>query len=284
MHERTSPFIETVRNIYLYLNKNYTPFLKLDLLTSDTIDLDLIFTEQLVSEYHRDCELVNDLMMRSDRERNVGFSARFDFRTADSQKAFGAEIMATNIAHAAKLLKNKARAITVLSLGIGDGCAARKFAHVLDLPQTDEMIAIDIHPHYLSEALTNIHGLTTYQFDLNALAKGAQLPVADHSVDIAECAMVAHHIESFGSMLAEVHRILKDGGRFFYLDLIDKTVREEFMRFEYDHQYPEFHGVEFFRDHLAVKEAIGRFLTLKNYIRIGPGILYLEAGKQQRPV
>lgn len=277
MREDTSQFVETIRNIYLHLNKNYTPYLKLAALASDQVDLESLFHPDLLSDYQEDRQEVMNLIEASQKRKALQFSDKFDFRTSDMQKNFGSKLLNHGIARVSTRLKALKRPITLLSLGIGDGSAAREYIRYLDPVRKAQVIGIDVHDCYLEQAQGKIPGLRVHRFDLNDLASGASMPLDDRSVDMIECAMVAHHIERFKPLVAEVGRLLKPGGSFFYLDLIDKTLREEVMQFQSDHQYPPFHGVEFFRDHFTIKKIVQEFLTIDTYVRVGPGILFLES-------
>ena len=280
MKENTAQLAETIRNIYLLLNKNYSRFLKLQLMGAEEVELNDIFNQQLINEYRSDKKKVENLLDGLAGKNELVFSDQFDFNITDPQKIFGAKLLSHGITRTAMRSRSRQRQLTVLSLGIGDGKTASNYANLLDLTHQDRLIGIDIHSHYLSQAVATIPNLSISRFDLNELASGSQLPLAEQSVDLAECAMVAHHIEQFEPLILEVKRILKVGGKFFYLDLIDKTSSEEIMHFKQDHQYPPFHGVEFFRDHFTIKETINRYLSLEIYVRVGPGIIYLEAQKE----
>ena len=168
----------------------------------------------------------------------------------------------------------------MVSIGIGDGSGAVKYACKLDFDNGDKLTGYDLHQTYLKKAKEKIINLETHCVDLNKLSPDCRLPCKDNSVDIVECTMVAHHIENFNNLIIEIKRILKPAGCFFYLDLIDKTICERKMLFMDDHKYPPFHGVEFFRDQETIKDITNRHLSVDNDLRIGPGILLLSAVKE----
>ncbi|MBD3203278.1 hypothetical protein GF327_03225 [Candidatus Woesearchaeota archaeon] len=51
------------------------------------------------------------------------------------------------------------------------------------------------------------------------------------------------------------------------------------MTFKKVHKHPEFHGIEFFRNHKKIKRIAKKCFTLKGYERIGPGLLYMSCLK-----
>ena len=279
MHQNTQEFIRNIRDIYLLLDKNYTPFLRLEALNDDRVDLTGLFKPDLLSDYMGDFGRLAGLGKDPQTGQSLAFSDDFDFTISDRQKAFGTQKTLQAINREIQAIKAEKRPVRAVSLGIGDGKTAQGYCKHLDLAQEDRIIGLDLHQSFLAQAQQNIPGLTPVCIDLNRLAQGAPLPIDDLWADVVESTMVLHHVEQFEPLVAEAARILKKGGSFFYLDLIDKTVKEPRMAFDTDHEYPDFHGVEFFRDHGAIKTICSRHLSIQLYIRVGPGILFLAAKK-----
>ena len=276
MIQETKVFLKTVRDIYLFLDKNYTSYLKLDALRQDMVNLNEFFQPGMVDAFEKDCVRLANVNKTGGEGKHLKFTGDFDFKILDRQKVYGTNLIVKEVYREIRQVKTK-RAVHIVSLGIGDGSTASEYAQHLSLDQGDRLTGLDLHGQYLNVAQERIPGLITNQFDLNDLATGKVLPLEDRCADIVECSMVGHHVEDFGCLVSEVCRILKKEGSFFYLDLIDKTARESEMTFRVDHEYPSYHGVEFFRDHEAVKQTLNRYLAPCHYCRVGPGILFLAA-------
>ncbi len=279
MRQETQAFIKNIRDIYLVLGKNYTPYLKLAALENKEVELSDFFHPEQIKDYMGESRQLNTLTRISESESGLGFSETFDFRVSDQQKAYGTQNLIREVKREIRQLKDLHRSVNVISLGVGDGGTAQAYSPQLSLEHKDTLIGVDLHKNYLEKAKQKIPHLTGMNFDLNKLAQGCQLPIADHSMDIVECSMTAHHVENFSFLVAEAARILKKGASFIYLDLIDKTAKEEHMAFFNDHTYPSYHGVEFFRDHGTIKQMVGAHLSIYLYNRVGPGILFFAAMK-----
>ncbi|WP_250528779.1 class I SAM-dependent methyltransferase [Caballeronia sp. ATUFL_F1_KS4A] len=101
----------------------------------------------------------------------------------------------------------------VLDMGCGAGHASFAIA-----PHVREVVAYDIAPQMLAtvEAAAEERGLTTIRTQQGA---AETLPFADASFDWAVSRMSAHHWRDVSSALAEVHRVLKPGGRLKFIDI-----------------------------------------------------------------
>ncbi len=280
MKQDTMQFVKNIRNIYLYLDKNYTPYLKMDALDNGEVDLENMFRPDLVNEYISYSKILSELLNDPDFLDDMNLGDSFDHKISDKQKLYGTNRIIEEMVGAITRKKSGKKSVYTLALGIGDGDTALCYAQNLKPKKGDRLTALDLRPSRLSKAKKKIRELNTLVFDLNKLSTGERLPIEDKSVDIVECTMVAHHIEHFQDLIAEIYRVLKKGGCFFYLDLIDKTRTEEDMTFFKDHQYPPFHGVEFFRDHETVKAIVRKYLYIYQYNRVGPGILFLAGIKE----
>jgi len=279
MIQSTQKFIENVRDIYLVIGKNYTPYLNLESLSENKVNLNDLFRPGQLVEYVQDCKKLDKLAKRIDDKNNLQFTDSFNFTISDQQKAFGTQRMIREVTRKIQQKKELEQPVNIVSLGIGDGATAQKYTKKLSLEKQDQIIGLDLHASYLNKAKQKISQLTPVCFDLNQLSKGLSLPIEDQSADIVECSMVAHHVEDFEQLVTEVARILKKGGSFFYLDLIDRTIKEDKMVFIDDHVYPSFHGVEFFRDHKVITHITNKYFSIYQYDRVGPGILFQAAMK-----
>ncbi|MCP3921151.1 MAG: class I SAM-dependent methyltransferase [Desulfobacterales bacterium] len=283
MHKvNTVDLVKNVRDIYLNFNKNYTNYLNIDITKQDNIFLKEIFNTDVLNDYRDSVDALNNILTKNDskdsKKKSVVFTEDFDFNLSDQQKKYSTELLIDSINSTIDNIKKDNENINILSLGIGDGSTAQKYSDKLD--KKDIFIGCDIHDKYLLLAKENVSNLKTIKIDLNDIGYKNTLPLSGHSFDIIECCNVCHHIESFQSIVNEVYRLLKPGGFFYYLDLIDKTndLSDE-MIFEDNHVYPSFHGIEFFRSALEIKKCLKKLFVLKKYQRIGPGIAFYKVKK-----
>jgi ubiquinone biosynthesis O-methyltransferase len=104
----------------------------------------------------------------------------------------------------------------VLDLGCGGGflaeALARRGAEVTGVDPAAGAIAIAMH-HAKGEGLT-----IDYRVGV-----GENLLLADASLDAVVCVDVLEHVEDVARVIAEVHRVLKPGGVFFF-DTINRTL------------------------------------------------------------
>lgn len=212
-------------------------------------------------------------------QKDIGFNRQFNFEINDNQKKVGTELLISDIVKTIKKIKAVKGAITIASLGIGDGKVCSRYSQLIDSQGNDLLIGIDLHAKFLNQACSRISGLIVHQYDFNNISQQSHLPIGESQIDIAECCMVGHHIGNLPTFIREVDYLLVKGGMFFYLDLIDKTCLEDCMVYHEDHEYPKFHGVEFFRNHYTLKNVISHYMAVIQYVRIGPGIAYLVAEK-----
>lgn len=99
-----------------------------------------------------------------------------------------------------------------LDVATGAGHTAAIFA-----PLVASMIASDITDEMLHEAakLANARRLANI---LTATAPADALPFPDESFDLVCCRLAAHHFPNLQAFVSEVHRVLKKGGRFAFVD------------------------------------------------------------------
>ncbi|WP_250533348.1 class I SAM-dependent methyltransferase [Caballeronia sp. AZ10_KS36] len=102
---------------------------------------------------------------------------------------------------------------TVLDMGCGAGHASFAVA-----PHVKQVVAYDIAPQMLAtvEDAAKERGLTTIRTQQGA---AETLPFDDASFDWAISRMSAHHWRDVRKALAEVHRVLKPGGRLKFIDI-----------------------------------------------------------------
>ena len=245
------------------------------------MDLSSIFDNDTLSEYISFYEALKEEVSEKEEDSTlINFTDSHDFSVANEQKKYCKNRV---IEELYSLLRNRKSAgqisTRILSIGTGDGATAQRYSKLLDLEHEDVVVGIDLHEKYLADARKNVPGMVTIEFDLNELSQSNQFPLEGNSFDFIECSMTAHHMERFDILIEEVARLLCTGGTFFYVDLIDKTVPEDDMVFETDHDYPEYHGVEFYKSHQQLVSALNECLDLRLYRRIGPGYILLSAIK-----
>ncbi|WP_027795609.1 class I SAM-dependent methyltransferase [Paraburkholderia acidipaludis] len=102
---------------------------------------------------------------------------------------------------------------TVLDMGCGAGHASFAVA-----PHVREVVAYDIAPQMLAtvEAAAKERGLSTIRTQQGA---AETLPFSEGAFDWAVSRMSAHHWRDVPKALAEVHRVLKPGGRLKFIDI-----------------------------------------------------------------
>ncbi|WP_233862623.1 class I SAM-dependent methyltransferase [Paraburkholderia adhaesiva] len=102
---------------------------------------------------------------------------------------------------------------TVLDMGCGAGHASFAVA-----PHVREVVAYDIAAQMLAtvDAAAKERGLATIRTQQGA---AETLPFADASFNWAISRMSAHHWRDVPKALAEVHRVLKKGGRLKFIDI-----------------------------------------------------------------
>src|SRR5512132_4424561 len=81
------------------------------------------------------------------------------------------------------------------------GCGAGAFVSLLDAPNR-----IGVDPSLQACTLTRARGVAAL------MATGESLPFGDRTVDVIVCCEVIEHVESPTTVLAEIRRVLRDGG------------------------------------------------------------------------
>ena len=281
MLQNTNTLAQSVRGIYLKYNRNFSLHLSIKDLQKDEIDLSTIFDDATLNEYISLYKSLEEEERGKEEDSTlINFTDSHDFSVANEQKKYCKNRVIEELQNLLRNRKSTGQISTrILSIGTGDGATAKRYSKLLDLQREDIVVGIDLHEKYLADARKNVPGMVTIEFDLNELSQSNQFPLEGNSFDFIECSMTAHHMERFDILIEEVARLLCTGGTFFYVDLIDKTVPEDDMVFETDHDYPEYHGVEFYRSHQQIASAVSERLDLRLYRRIGPGYILLSAVK-----
>ncbi len=248
---KKSTFAKKLREIYLNYDKNYTNYFSFSL--PENINVDKLPDE-----------LKKDLDKTKGSSSKILFSGRFDFKEnnrMEKQISYAQNLLVKNI--------NSVEKKVVVSIGIGDGVLASRY-----YTKKISLTGVDMHTKYLKKAHELMPELIAVKYDLNKLG---ELPIKKDYIDLVECCMTMHHIEDYKKLIKEVSRILKKSGKFFLVDLCDKTKVEENMIFQKVHRHPKYHGVEFYRDTEEIRKEIKKYFNIKDYVRIGPGLFYLSA-------
>lgn len=119
------------------------------------------------------------------------------------------------------LLSLLPRDAVVADIGCGTGNIAEQVS-----PWVSRVIAVDSSEPMLDAARRRLGERTNIDF---VQATGESLPLKTSSVDISIAALVLHHIEEPASLLREMARITKPGGRVVLIDMLDHN-REDFRR------------------------------------------------------
>lgn len=101
---------------------------------------------------------------------------------------------------------------TLLDLGCGTGRLAQSFA-----PYVKRVIGIDAASAMVEAARTRLADFDNVELHQAQLQ---QLPLAENSVDFALVVLVLHYVASPGLALAEVARVLGNGGRLLLVDMM----------------------------------------------------------------
>lgn len=109
----------------------------------------------------------------------------------------------------------------VADIGCGTGNIAEQVS-----PWVSRVIAVDSSEPMLDAARRRLGERTNIDF---VQATGESLPLKTSSVDISIAALVLHHIEEPASLLREMARITRSGGRVVLIDMLDHN-REDFRR------------------------------------------------------
>lgn len=105
--------------------------------------------------------------------------------------------------------------VRLLDIGCGGGVLAEEFASM-----GCQVTGIDISPK--SIAVAQAHAVRSgFSIDYR-VGTATKLPFADRSFDVVSCCDVLEHLPEWRQAIAEVKRVLKPGGLFFF-DTINRT-------------------------------------------------------------
>lgn len=104
---------------------------------------------------------------------------------------------------------------TLLDVGCGGGILAEEFAEL-------GMQVTGIDPSASSVETARRHADLSGLPIMYHVSAGERLPFADVSFDYVSCCDVLEHVEDVDAVLAEISRVLKPGGLFFY-DTVNRT-------------------------------------------------------------
>lgn len=103
--------------------------------------------------------------------------------------------------------------LVIADLGCGTGAMLPLLA-----PVAGQLIGVDREEAMLEVARDRVGALPNVSLRQGLLDA---LPMADASVDLAVCALVLHHVRELAPVCAEVARVLRPGGRWVVLDMVE---------------------------------------------------------------
>lgn len=114
-----------------------------------------------------------------------------------------------------------------LELGCGQGYGLQL---ILDQFGADEVLGVDVDPHMLRLAGRRRAGCSPRIALCRASA--SELPVASSSVDAVFDFGILHHVEDWRAAVAQVARVLRCGGRFYFEEVTAQALaRPSYRRF-----------------------------------------------------
>ena len=162
-----------------------------------------------------------DFAVDARRMRSVlalrGADAAFFERMAGKWDAIRADLFGSDFL-LPTLLSLLPDGLTIADLGCGTGAALEQLA-----PVAGRLIGIDSSPAMLALARRRLAGVAHAELHPGALSA---LPLEDGSVDVALSMLVLHHVVELDTVLGEVARVLRTGGRLVVLDLVAHDRRD----------------------------------------------------------
>ena len=136
---------------------------------------------------------------------------------------------------------------TVIEVGAGTGANMRYY------PSGIHLIAIEPNPHMHARLRSQAE---KYSIDMEIRTlRGEQIDVADHTADAVVATLVLCGVDDPHQVVAEVRRVLKPGGTFFFLEHVAAPVGSMTRRVQAVVKRPHrwaFNGCEVDRDTAAV--------------------------------
>ena len=108
---------------------------------------------------------------------------------------------------------------SVLDVACGPGILSAAIA-----TSAREVVAFDLTPEMLKKAAQRCAGLANVAF---REGNAAELPFADASFDAVVTRLSVHHFDRPGSVISEIFRVLRRGGKFVVADVISSEVPTE---------------------------------------------------------
>ncbi|XP_035681359.1 methyltransferase-like protein 7A [Branchiostoma floridae] len=108
--------------------------------------------------------------------------------------------------------------LTVLEIGVGAGANFKFY------PPGTSVIAVDPNPEFDKYLLKNAAEFGEVKLREFVIASGENMAgVADHSVDAVVCTLVMCSVADQPKVLSEIKRVLKPGGKFYYMEHVHGT-------------------------------------------------------------
>jgi len=117
---------------------------------------------------------------------------------------------------------------TVLDVGTGPGALAVAIARQC---RSCSVVGIDVAPEMLATAQQRARDAGVADRVVFKVADAVALPVADASVDVAVSTLSLHHWPDVASILRELHRVVRPGGRVLIYDLRFSYSERQFAGF-----------------------------------------------------
>ncbi|HBI28726.1 MAG TPA: hypothetical protein DDY54_03720 [Deltaproteobacteria bacterium] len=116
-----------------------------------------------------------------------------------------------------EIVRQRLRTLEALSLKSGEhaldiGCGVGFLAHdmALQVGASGRVLGIDQNPAMLRHTQQRCAELSQAEF---RLGEASRLPVTDQTLDVVSCTQVLLYVPDLAQVLAEIHRVLKPGGR-----------------------------------------------------------------------
>jgi ubiquinone/menaquinone biosynthesis C-methylase UbiE len=122
-------------------------------------------------------------------------------------------------------LGGRVEGLRVLEIGCGCGVGTQL---LLERFGAAHVLAVDLDPDMLTRAVRRLKRYVPARVTL-AVADAARLPAGDESVDAVFDFGIVHHVPRWRDALAEVRRVLRPGGRFFF----EEVTRQALDRWSY---------------------------------------------------
>jgi ubiquinone/menaquinone biosynthesis C-methylase UbiE len=120
--------------------------------------------------------------------------------------------------------------LRVLEIGCGGGVAT---AELLRRHRVASVHAFDLDAAFVSRARRRLAGYAPNRVQLS-VADATAIPACDQSFDAVFDFGVLHHVPAWRDAVAEVRRVLRPGGRFFFEEVtrqaLDRPVYRTFLR------------------------------------------------------